>query len=181
VSTIVRNKLIVTALPPMMASSVAPQPVDDGEIERFHRLRERATGRVRDREAYRIHTALAKLGMELARFGANTGSRPQAMSATGPGSLLHEAVMRNSTLNFALAQAVVTALALLATPWAQALSLGEAVPQSSLGQPLRVAVPVSAVSDQALSAACVHVVADGAAGSGQPRLFLQWQRYEDRC
>ena len=79
--------------------------------------------------------------------------------------------MWNSTFNTALGQALAGALALLATPWALALSLGEATPQSALGQPLRVAVPISAVSNQPLTTTCVHVVADAAGGSGQPRLL----------
>jgi hypothetical protein len=66
---------------------------------------------------------------------------------------------------------VTGALALLAAPFALALSLGEAAPQSSLGQPLRVAVPISAAAGQTLTAACVHVVADSTGGSGAPRLL----------
>jgi len=85
--------------------------------------------------------------------------------------ILLEAVMRHSTFNAAVTHVVAGALALLATPFALALSLGEAAPQSSLGQPLRVAVPISAVSGQSLTAACVHVIADAAGGSGPPRLL----------
>lgn len=79
--------------------------------------------------------------------------------------------MRHSTLNAAVTHLVAGALALLATPFALALSLGEAAPQSSLGQPLRVAVPISAAPGQSLTAACVHVIADAAGGSGPPRLL----------
>ena len=79
--------------------------------------------------------------------------------------------MRNSTLNAVLAQALAGALALLTAPWALALSLGEAIPQSALGQPLRVAVPISAGAAQALPATCVRVTADAAADSGPARLL----------
>lgn len=79
--------------------------------------------------------------------------------------------MRHSTLNAAVTHVVAIALALLATPFALALSLGEAAPQSSLGQPLRVAVPISAAPGQSLTAACVHVIADAAGSSGPPRLL----------
>jgi hypothetical protein len=79
--------------------------------------------------------------------------------------------MRNSTLEAAITRVVAGALALLAMPCALALSLGEAAPQSSLGQPLRVAVPISAGASQTLTAACVHVIADAAGGGGTPRLL----------
>lgn len=79
--------------------------------------------------------------------------------------------MRISTLIVAVAGLITGALALLATPCALALSLGDATPQSSLGQPLRVVVPIDASKAQSLTAACVHVIADAAGGSGPPRLL----------
>ncbi|HEY2863616.1 MAG TPA: hypothetical protein VGK37_08355 [Casimicrobiaceae bacterium] len=78
--------------------------------------------------------------------------------------------MRNSTLLAALTRLLAGGFALLAAPCAPALSLGDAAPQSSLGQPLRVVVPIGAVSQQ-LSAACVHVIADAAGGNAPPRLL----------
>jgi hypothetical protein len=79
--------------------------------------------------------------------------------------------MRISTLIAAVAGLITGALALLAAPCALALSLGDAAPQSSLGQPLRVVVPIDASQAQSLTAACVHVIADAAGGSGPPRLL----------
>jgi hypothetical protein len=79
--------------------------------------------------------------------------------------------MRISTLLAAVPGLIAGALALLATPCAVALSLGDATPQSSLGQPLRVAVPIGSTGGQALTAACVRVIADAAGGSGPPQLL----------
>ena len=79
--------------------------------------------------------------------------------------------MRISTLIAAMAGPITGALALLATPCALALSLGDAAPQSTLGQPLRVAVAIEASKAQALTAACVHVMADASGGNGPPRLL----------
>jgi|GEM_PF-5390398 hypothetical protein len=79
--------------------------------------------------------------------------------------------MRISTLIAAVAGLITGALVLLAAPCALALSLGDAEPQSSLGQPLRVVVPIEASKAQSLTAACVHVIADAAGGSGPPRLL----------
>ncbi len=79
--------------------------------------------------------------------------------------------MRISTLIAAVAGPITGAIALLATPCALALSLGDAAPQSSLGQPLRVAVPIDASKAQSLTAACVHVIADASGGNGPPRLL----------
>ena len=79
--------------------------------------------------------------------------------------------MRISTLIAAVAGLITGALVLLAAPCALALSLGDAEPQSSLGQPLRVVVPIDASKAQSLTAACVHVIADAAGGSGPPRLL----------
>ena len=79
--------------------------------------------------------------------------------------------MRISTLIAAVAGPITGALALLATPCALALSLGNAAPQSSLGQPLRVVVPIDAAKAQSLTAACVHVIADASGGNGPPRLL----------
>jgi hypothetical protein len=79
--------------------------------------------------------------------------------------------MRISTLIAAVAGLITGALALLAAPCALALSLGDAEPQSSLGQPLRVVVPIDASKAQSLTPACVHVIADAAGGSGPPRLL----------
>jgi hypothetical protein len=79
--------------------------------------------------------------------------------------------MRITTLIAAIAGPIAGALALLATPCALALSLGDAAPQSTLGQPLRVAVAIDASKAQALTAACVHVIADASGGSGPPRLL----------
>jgi hypothetical protein len=79
--------------------------------------------------------------------------------------------MRISTLIAAVAGLITGALMLLAAPCALALSLGAAEPQSSLGQPLRVVVPIDAAKAQSLTAACVHVIADAASGSGAPRLL----------
>jgi hypothetical protein len=79
--------------------------------------------------------------------------------------------MRISTLIAAVAGLIAGALALLAAPCALALSLGDAAPQSSLGQPLRVVVPIDASKAQSLTAACVHVIADAAGDSGRPRLL----------
>jgi hypothetical protein len=79
--------------------------------------------------------------------------------------------MRISTLIAAVAGLITGALALLAAPCALALSLGDAEPQSSFGQPLRVVVPIDASKAQSLTAACVHVIADAAGGSGPPRLL----------
>ena len=79
--------------------------------------------------------------------------------------------MRISTLIAAIAGPITGALALLATPCALALSLGDAAPQSTLGQPLRVAVAIDASKAQALTAACVHVIADASGGNGPPRLL----------
>ena len=78
--------------------------------------------------------------------------------------------MRNTTLLAALTRLVAGSFALLAAPCAPALSLGDAAPESSLGQPLRVVVPISAES-RVLSAACVHVIADAAGGNAPPRLL----------
>ena len=58
--------------------------------------------------------------------------------------------MRISTLIAAVAGLITGALALLAAPCALALSLGDAAPQSSLGQPLRVVVPIDASKAQSL-------------------------------
>lgn len=63
------------------------------------------------------------------------------------------------------------ALALVATPCALALALGDAMTQSALGQPLRVAIPISVTADRPLSPACVHVIADASGASGPPRLL----------
>ena len=79
--------------------------------------------------------------------------------------------MRISTLIAAVAGLITGALALLTAPCALALSLGDATTQSSLGQPLRVVVPVDASKAQSLTNACVHVIADAAGGSGPPRLL----------
>ncbi|MEP6997819.1 MAG: hypothetical protein ABI900_09225 [Betaproteobacteria bacterium] len=79
--------------------------------------------------------------------------------------------MRISTLIAAVTRLLTGALALLAAPCALALSLGDAVPQSSLGQPLRVIVPIGAGASESLTAACVHVSADAAGGNGPPRLL----------
>ncbi|MGH8850899.1 MAG: hypothetical protein ACREYD_07885 [Casimicrobiaceae bacterium] len=79
--------------------------------------------------------------------------------------------MRISALVEMVGGIAVGALALLAVPCALALSLGDAVPQSALGQPLRVVVPMGATPGQALTAACVHVIADVAGASGAPRLL----------
>ncbi len=79
--------------------------------------------------------------------------------------------MRISTLLVAAPGIIAGTLALLAAPCAGALSLGDATPQSSLGQPLRVAVPIGSAAGQPLTAACVHVIADAAGGSGPPRLL----------
>lgn len=79
--------------------------------------------------------------------------------------------MRISTLIAAVAGLITGALALLAAPCALALSLGDAAPQSSLGQPLRVVVPIDAAKAQSLTAACVHVIADASGGNGPPRLL----------
>jgi hypothetical protein len=85
--------------------------------------------------------------------------------------LLLEAVMRISTLIAAVAGPITGAIALLATPCALALSLGDAAPQSSLGQPLRVVVPIDASKAPSLTAACVRVIADASGGNGPPRLL----------
>ncbi len=79
--------------------------------------------------------------------------------------------MRISTLIAAVTGLITGALALLAAPCALALSLGDAAPQSSLGQPLRVVVPIDASKAQSLTTACVHVIADAAGGGGPPRLL----------
>jgi len=79
--------------------------------------------------------------------------------------------MRISTLIAAVAGPITGAMALLATPCALALSLGNAAPQSSLGQPLRVIVPIDASKAASLTAACVHVIADASGGNGPPRLL----------
>jgi len=79
--------------------------------------------------------------------------------------------MRISTLIAAVAGPITGAIALLATPCALALSLGDAAPQSSLGQPLRVVVPIDASKAPSLTAACVHVIADASGGNGPPRLL----------
>ncbi|MEO8567035.1 MAG: hypothetical protein ABI541_11685 [Betaproteobacteria bacterium] len=79
--------------------------------------------------------------------------------------------MRISTLIAAVAGPITGALALLVTPCALALSLGDAAPQSSLGQPLRVVVPIDAAKAQSLTAACVRVIADTSGGNGPPRLL----------
>ena len=80
--------------------------------------------------------------------------------------LLLEAVMRISTLIAAGAGSITGAMALLAAPCALALSLGNAAPQSSLGQPLRVIVPIDASKAASLTVACVHVIADAWAAMG---------------
>src|SRR6185369_10879276 len=100
------------------------------------------------------------------RTGSAAGRR-----TTGIGYFLLEAVMRISTLIAAVAGLITGALMLLAAPCALALSLGAAEPQSSIGQPLRVVVPIDAAKAQSLTAACVHVIADAASGSGAPRLL----------
>jgi hypothetical protein len=79
--------------------------------------------------------------------------------------------MRISTLIAAVARLITGALTLLAAPCALALSLGDAEPHSSLGQPLSVVVPIDAAKAQSLTAACVHVIADAAGGGGPPRLL----------
>lgn len=79
--------------------------------------------------------------------------------------------MRISTLIATVTRPAAGALALLAAPCALALSLGDAAPQSWLGQPLRVVVPIGAAAGQPLTAACVHVIADATGGSGPPRLL----------
>ncbi|HEV7414455.1 MAG TPA: hypothetical protein VGP14_12415 [Casimicrobiaceae bacterium] len=76
-----------------------------------------------------------------------------------------------STLIAAVAGLISGALALLAAPCVLALSLGDAAPQSSLGQPLRVVVPIDASKSQSLTAACVRVIADAAGDSGHPHLL----------
>jgi hypothetical protein len=100
------------------------------------------------------------------RTGAAAGRRP-----TGIDYFLLEAVMRISNLITAVTGLITGALALLAAPCALALSLGDADAQSSLGQPLRVIVPIDASKAQSLTAACIHVIADAAGGSGPPRLL----------
>jgi hypothetical protein len=90
---------------------------------------------------------------------------------TGIGYFLSEAVMRISNLIAAVTILITGTLALLAAPCVLALSLGEAAPQSSLGQPLRVVVPIDASKAQSSSAACIHVIADAGGGSGPPRLL----------
>ncbi|HEY7945656.1 MAG TPA: hypothetical protein VIH15_14225 [Casimicrobiaceae bacterium] len=79
--------------------------------------------------------------------------------------------MRISALVDLVRRIAVGALALLAVPCALALSLGDATPQSAIGQPLRVVVPIGAAPGQVPSAACVHVIADAAGASGPPRLL----------
>ncbi len=79
--------------------------------------------------------------------------------------------MRISNLLAAVLGVIASTLALLAAPCADALSLGDATLQSSLGQPLRVAVPIGSAEGQPLTAACVHVIADAAGGSGPPQLL----------
>lgn len=79
--------------------------------------------------------------------------------------------MRISTSIATVIRLVPGGFALLAAPFALALSLGDAAQQSSLGQPLRVVVPIAAPDGQSLNAACVHVIADAAGGSGPPRLL----------
>ena len=79
--------------------------------------------------------------------------------------------MRISTLIAAVAVPLTGALALLAMPCALAVSLGDAAPQSSLGQPLRVVVPIGTAQAQSLTPACVHVIADASGGNGPPRLL----------
>jgi hypothetical protein len=79
--------------------------------------------------------------------------------------------MRILTWTAAVTGPITGALALLASPCALALSLGDAAPQSSLGQPLRVVVAIDAPKAQSLTAACVRVSADAAGGSGPPRLL----------
>lgn len=73
----------------------------------------------------------------------------------------------------------IGAVALVAAPYAPALSLGDAATQSALGQPLRVVVPIGAAPDQALTAACVRVIAD-AAGAGRPPRLLTGRVTIDR-
>jgi hypothetical protein len=73
--------------------------------------------------------------------------------------------MRISTLLAAVPGVIAGTLALLAAPCVGALSLGDATLQSSLGQPLRVAVPIGSAGGPPLTAACVHVVADTAGSS----------------
>lgn len=79
--------------------------------------------------------------------------------------------MRISTSIATVIRLVPGGFALLAAPFAFALSLGDAAPQSSLGQPLRVVVPIAAPDGQSLNAPCVHVIADAAGGNGPPRLL----------
>lgn len=79
--------------------------------------------------------------------------------------------MRISNLLAAVPGVIAGTLALLAAPCAGALSLGDATLQSSLGQPLRVAVPIGSAGGQPLTAACVHVIADTAGGSRSPQLL----------
>src|SRR5436189_6469535 len=78
----------------------------------------------------------------------NRGRKPDRVGAgrwpTGTGYFLLEAVMRISTLIATVAGLITGAFTLLAAPCALALSLGDAAPQSSLGQPLRVVVPIDA-------------------------------------
>ena len=79
--------------------------------------------------------------------------------------------MRIPTLITAVAGPITGAMALLATSCALALSLGTAAPQSSLGQPLRVIVPIDVSNAASLTVACVHVIADASGGNGPPRLL----------
>lgn len=79
--------------------------------------------------------------------------------------------MRISTSIATVFRLLPGGFALLAAPFALALSLGDAAPQSSLGQPLRVVVPIAVADGQSLNAPCVHVIADAAGGSGPPRLL----------
>ncbi len=81
---------------------------------------------------------------------------------TDRGAAVRSVALNRHMLPFALA---LLAGALLTPTPAHGLTLGNANQLSSLGQPLRVAIPVTLASGETLHVACVKLVADNTAGA----------------
>jgi hypothetical protein len=107
-------------------------------------------------------------GMELAEQGQEPvceRSMPDAGTdePTDRGAAVRSVALNRKYLPYAVALTLAASAAIVATP-TRGVTLGNIVSQSTLGQPLRVVIPVRLGQGETLNAACLKLVADNSPG-----------------
>src|SRR2546430_2462712 len=106
-----------------------------------------------------------ELAAPSAESAGSTGSRHRA---TNRSRLASKKIMQIRSLTSLALAALASAPMFSST--AHAVALGNIASQSSLGQPLRLVIPVALVEGETLNTACLRLVSDGSQ-DGSPQLL----------